>query len=71
MSDDPLAGLTRRELEQARSRIDVALRSCIIDGREGAEPYLVSRHGTRASLMLCRPCFERARLPEQRAVEAT
>lgn len=70
MNEDPLAGLTRRQLEQIKVRVDRQLQSCAIDGREGAEPYVISRKGVRASIMLCTPCFEQLRLPESRAETA-
>jgi hypothetical protein len=64
-----LSAFTRRQLEELRERIDRELLSCAIDGREGAEAYLISKKGTRASILLCKPCFERLRLPEMRAKE--
>lgn len=70
MADDPLAGLTRRQLEDIRDRVEKQLRSCVIDDREGARPYRITGgHGNAqvASIMLCKPCFERFRLPEGRA----
>lgn len=65
--DDALEAMTRRELEALQEKIDRQLQSCVIDGREGAETYVVSRQGTRASIRLCKPCFEKLRLPESRA----
>jgi hypothetical protein len=66
---DALAGLTRKQLEDLRTKIDLELRSCVIDGREGAEPYRITKKGTKASIMLCVPCFEKFRLPELRSQE--
>lgn len=60
------AGMTRRQMEELRTKLDIELQSCVIDGREGAEPYAIARKGNRASIMLCKPCFERLRLPEGR-----
>ncbi len=64
-----LSGFTRRQLEDLRDKIDKELVSCVIDGREGAETYSISRRGTRAAIQLCLPCFERLRLPESRAID--
>jgi len=69
VSEDPLSGLSRRKLEELRERIDRELQSCVIDGREGAVPMLVSNKGTRATLLICIPCFERLRLPQSRSEE--
>lgn len=68
--DDALKGLTRKQLEELQVRIERELRSCTLCGTEGAEAYAVSRKGTRASLLLCKPCFERHRLPEGRAISS-
>lgn len=65
--DDTLAGLTRRQLEDLQEKIAKELQSCVIDGREGAIAYRVTSHSATASLMLCKPCFERYRLPKTAA----
>ena len=62
-----LEGLTRRDLEALAARIARQLVACTLCGREGAEPYRVTRGGITASLLLCTPCFEQHRLPEGRA----
>ena len=64
-----LKSLTRRQLEDLRESIDKELQSCVVDGREGAELYRISKRGQRASIMLCLPCFEKLRLPELRSSE--
>jgi hypothetical protein len=70
-ADDVLAGLTRRQLQELAAKIDRQLQACAIDGREGAEPYRIRRGNVDASILLCKPCFERLRLPASRADEAT
>lgn len=64
-----LKSLTRRQLEDLQEAITKELRACVIDDREGAESYLISRKGARASILLCKPCFEKYRLPKLRASE--
>lgn len=68
-TDDPLSGLSRRELESLAARVAKQLASCVVCEREGAHDYLVSAHSIRASIRLCLPCFERFRLPEGRVSE--
>jgi hypothetical protein len=65
--DDVLKGLTRRQLEELAAKIALELQTCAICETEGALPYRISRKGTVASLLLCKPCFEKHRLPEGRA----
>jgi hypothetical protein len=62
-ADDVLAGLTRRQLQELAAKIDRQLQACAIDGREGAEPYRIRRGNVAATILLCKPCFERLRLP--------
>jgi hypothetical protein len=66
--EDALKGLTRRQLEDLQARIEKELQACTLCGIEGAEAYNVTRHGTRASMLFCKPCFERHRMPETRAI---
>ena len=74
---DALKSMTRRQMEELRSRLDKELQSCILCGTEGAIPYVITRNNrtkgasaARATVLLCVPCFEKIRLPEGRAVEA-
>lgn len=73
--DDALKAMTKRQMEELRERLDKELQSCSICGSEGAEAYTVSKSTRgetkthiKASLLLCKPCFERIRLPESRAI---
>lgn len=61
-----LSGFTRRQLEELQARIVKELQSCVIDSREGAEIYSITRHGAKATIMLCKPCFEKLRQPVAR-----
>jgi hypothetical protein len=69
--DDALASMTKRDLEELQDEIGRRLVACLICGNEGAESWRVTGHGTAkgkvASLMICKPCFEKHRLPEGRA----
>ena len=71
--DDALDSLTRHDLERMQERIAKRLQTCLVCGGDGAEALRLvpARHfgsgGTTASLMVCRPCFEKHRLPEGRA----
>ena len=72
--DDALSSLTRRDLERLREEIDKRLVACTICGSDGAEAVRVTaskRFGTGggvgATLLICKPCFEKHRLPEGRA----
>lgn len=67
--DDALKGLTRRQLEDLRERLEKELQQCTVCGTEGAVAYTVSKKGVRASMLFCKPCFERHRLPEGRVVD--
>lgn len=66
--EDALKGLTRRQLEDLQAQIERELQACTLCSAEGAEPYNVGRHGVRASMLFCKPCFEKHRLPETRAI---
>ena len=75
MIDDALKGLTRRQLEDLQTKIALELQSCAICEAEGADHYLISgskksvgKAHIRGSILLCKPCFERVRLPESRAM---
>jgi hypothetical protein len=68
MIDDALKDMTRRQLEDLQARIEKELRSCTLCGNEGATPYSIVHDGTRASMLFCKPCFEKHRLPEGRAI---
>jgi hypothetical protein len=69
--DDALSSMTRRDLEDLRGEIDRRLVLCMLCGTDGAAPFRVAGRGNDAgkvaSLMLCRPCFEKHRLPEGRS----
>ena len=67
--DEALEGMSRRQLEELQGRIARQLEGCALDGREGAEHYLITGRHARASIRLCRPCFERLRLPPGRAAD--
>lgn len=68
---DAIDGLSAREAEELRDRLELRLRRCAIDDQDGAVPVRISwRTSTgelRAALMLCPACLERHRLPETRA----
>ena len=72
---DALTSMTRRELEELRTAIDRQLVECMLCGSEGAVPYMVRTAGkaavSRAAFMLCKPCFEKHRLPEIEARPAS
>lgn len=71
--DDALSSMTRRQLETLRAQVDKMLLACTVCGTEGAVAYrVVGKHSGShsASLMLCKPCFEKHRLPEGRAGRA-
>lgn len=67
--DDALDGLTRRELEELRGKIEKRLLTCVIDGNDGAVPVRCTTKSPAAvfTLLLCPACIERNRLPESRA----
>ena len=70
--DDALDSLTRHDLERMQERIAKRLQTCLVCGGDGAEALrlVASRHfgsAATASLMVCKPCFEKHRLPEARA----
>lgn len=72
---DALDGLSLRELERIRELIDQRLQSCVICQTEGALAVRVgfktpAGKATFASLLLCRACLERHRLPDSRAKSA-
>ena len=70
---DALASMTRRELEALRAEIDARMVACTVCGNDGARPVRVttggSGHQMAATLYLCKPCFEKHRLPEGRSAE--
>ena len=69
--DDALDGMTARQLEELRTRIDRRLRACAIDAEDGAVPVRASAKLRGSSvtftLLLCPACIERHRLPERRS----
>ena len=73
--DDALASMTRRDLEALRAEIEARMVACTVCGKDGAVPVHVTSakfdggSKTTASLYLCKPCFEKHRLPEGRAFE--
>lgn len=67
--DDALNSMTKRDLEELEEEIKRRLLSCLLCGNVGASPYRLSRANTSASLFLCKPCFEKHRLPESRSEE--
>jgi len=64
---DALDSLTRRDLEQLQEQIARRLLTCTVCGSDGADAVRLSAHGIVASLMLCKPCLEKHRLPEGRS----
>lgn len=68
---DALDGLTARDLEALRGRIDRRLQVCAIDAADGAIPVKVAArlrgNEARFTLLICPACIERNRLPEGRA----
>ena len=71
--DDALDSMPARDLERLRERIDRRLQSCAIDGNDGAIACRVTAkitgNTTSFTLLLCRGCIEKNRLPESRAEE--
>lgn len=69
--DDALNGMTKRQLEDLRGRIDKRLQACAIDGNDGAVPVRATARRGKGSvaftLLMCPSCIERHRLPEGRA----
>lgn len=65
--NEHLKNLTRKQMETLVAELQKELRSCIICGREGATAFTVSHKGFRASMLFCKPCCEKYRLPESRA----
>lgn len=72
--EDALKGLTRRQLEDLHEQIERELRTCVVCGCEGASPFRVTgkaigtNNAVRASMLFCKPCFERHRMPVTRAI---
>ena len=71
--DDALKGMTRKQLEELRERVELELQSCVLCGSEGAASYHVrggrAAKGAMAAMLFCKPCFEKYRLPETRVTE--
>jgi hypothetical protein len=69
--DDALSSMTKRDLEQLQHEIERRLVTCLICDSEGADAMMVAglgaAKGKRAVLLLCKPCFEKHRLPESRS----
>lgn len=68
--DEALDGLSRRELEELQGRVARRLQACTVCGGDGAVPCRVQAKipsEARFTLLLCRPCIERHRLPEGRS----
>jgi hypothetical protein len=61
--------MTKRDLEDLEEEIKRRLLSCFLCGNVGAVPWRVSGRGTVATLLICKPCFEKHRLPEGRSEE--
>lgn len=72
--DDALDGLPARDLERLKARIEKRLQACAICGNDGAIPChtraKLTGNDTLFSLLLCRACIERHRLPVARAEDA-
>jgi hypothetical protein len=70
---EALKGLTRRQLEELQEQIERELRACVVCGVEGATPFKVTgrisgtNNSMKASMLFCKPCVERYRLPDGRA----
>ena len=73
--DDALNGLTKRQLEDLRTKVEKRLLACSIDGNDGAIPVRATAKlrgsSVRFALLLCPACIERLRLPESRSEEAS
>jgi hypothetical protein len=75
--DDALDSMTRHDLERMQEEIAKRLRSCVICGSEGAEAFRVTSSrafgggALVASILLCKPCFEKSRLPGTRVEAAS
>ena len=74
--EDALKGLTRRQLEELRTKLDKELQECTICHSEGAEKYNVvgfghQRGNIKAAMLFCKPCFEKYRQPFSRGQEKT
>lgn len=67
--DDALDGMDRRRLEEIKAKIEKRLQSCTLCGNDGAIPVRArtSNPSIDFSLMICRPCIEKERLPEKRS----
>ncbi len=72
---DALDSMTSRDLERLQEEIARRLVKCVVCGGDGAVPVQAvvkrgvsaGRSGTRATLMVCPPCFSKHRLPEGRS----
>lgn len=63
---DALKALSKTELEKLREEVEAQLLGCLLCGNEGAELYRITNRNDprlRATLLLCRKCFELHRLP--------
>lgn len=75
MIDDPLKGLTKRQMEDLKERLERELQVCIACGNVGAVPARISlrfpgaKGSSNASIKICMACFEKNRLPDARATE--
>jgi len=69
--EDALDGLSAREIEALRAKIDKRLQACVLCDNDGAIPVhcTMRRKGARFTLLMCVPCIERHRLPELRSEE--
>jgi predicted mannosyl-3-phosphoglycerate phosphatase (HAD superfamily) len=69
--DDALSSMTSRDLEELQRTITDRLARCALCSNDGAMPWKVVGQGASkgkvASLLICKPCFEKHRLPEGRS----
>jgi hypothetical protein len=70
--EDAVDGLSARDAEKLKAKLERRLQRCAIDGQDGA--FAVSITWTRtgggqhkATLLMCPACLEHHRLPELRA----
>lgn len=65
---EAIKGLSKRQLEELADAVARELQACTLCGTEGARSYVVQATGFKVSMLFCKPCIEKNRLPEARAV---
>jgi RNase P subunit RPR2 len=70
--DEALDGISARDAEELKRRLEQRLEVCAACGGDGAAPVKAQArlrgNEVRMSLRLCPACIERHRLPESRAL---